>query len=417
MLDPEWSAGEEVQLLNNLLKFGHGNWDDIAKAITWKTAQECEDHFGKFYLDNSTGDFEGRGGEEPGRRDEPFKYTTQIDLSKKGVVGESGDFYGARIVRPVPGTQFHREVAGYNAARSEFDSEFENGFEVHLNPIESSKLMYDVVERGIESVIQQRPLMDDKEEEEYLEACLNVSLLDLYRNKIKQRTRRKRLVKEYGLLNKPKAVSLPSRYPHINHAGPKYESIYRFGSKLMCSINFDFLLEGLHHDLMLRQQILHLQEYRESGIQRYSWIDVFRKMKAIRTRQVRDLSTFTETIRDWELSENLNKGHVTFYNDPQDGSRLVPTLMGSTRRSAAPMNIVGLPGYDKLNSDERDLCSENRVLPEVFLEVKGIMIEECAKNNGLRLADIRPVVKIDVNKTKIIYGYFLKAELIHTPKD
>ena len=65
------------------------------------------------------------------------------------------------------------------------------------------------------------------------------------------------MIKEYGLLNKAKAMSLPSRYPHLN--ATKYESLYKYGSRLMCSIDFDFILEGLHHEMMLRQQILHLQ--------------------------------------------------------------------------------------------------------------------------------------------------------------
>ena len=66
------------------------------------------------------------------------------------------------------------------------------------------------------------------------------------------------MIKEYGLLNKAKAMSLPSRYPHLN--ATKYESLYKYGSRLIqCSIDFDFILEGLHHEMMLRQQILHLQ--------------------------------------------------------------------------------------------------------------------------------------------------------------
>ena len=31
MLDSEWNAREEMLLLNALLQFGHGNWDDIAR--------------------------------------------------------------------------------------------------------------------------------------------------------------------------------------------------------------------------------------------------------------------------------------------------------------------------------------------------------------------------------------------------
>ena len=70
-------------------------------------------------------------------------------------------------------------------------------------------------------------------------------------------------------------------------------------------------------------------------------------------------------------------------------SRLIPTTLGATRRSVAPLDIVGLPAYDKLTQEERDLCTEQRVYPEVFVEIKTLMEQECAKHDGLRLADIR----------------------------
>ena len=41
------------------------------------------------------------------------------------------------------------------------------------------------------------------------------------------------------------------------------------------------------------------------------------------------------------------------------------------------------------------------------------MIQECLKQDGLKLADIRPIVKIDVNKTRKLYDYFLQKELIY----
>ena len=95
--------------------------------------------------------------------------------------------------------------------------------------------------------------------------------------------------------------------------------------------------------------------------------------------------------------------------------RLIPTTLGLTRRGVVPLDIVGLPAYDKLTPEERELCAEQRVYPEVFLEIKAVMIEECSKHEGLKLADIRPLVKIDVNKTRKIYDFFLAKELINKP--
>lgn len=452
----EWNASEELQLLNGVLKFGYGNWEDVARSfnqpnsqisssgagndkggggIRAKDASECQMHFQKVYVDDATGQFrsvlEGLGPEGT-RKDQPITYvpdgavpqTTGIDSKSKN---NAGIYFGSSLIRPGPGTQPSKDLAGYNAARADFDSEFDNQFELHLNGIEANDEMYKLVESVEDdsptSALAQQvfgskpPDFIGNEEEDSLAASLSVAALEVYRSKLKARHRRKRVIKEYGLLNKAKAMSLPSRYPHLN--ATKYESLYKYGSRLIqCSIDFDFILEGLHHEMMLRQQILHLQEYRTNGLTRLAAINVFHGQKGGREQQLRHLSMLTETIQDWEAATNApNKNIITFYEDKDLPDRLIPTTLGATRRSVAPLDIVGLPAYDKLTQEERDLCTEQRVYPEVFVEIKTLMEQECAKHDGLRLADIRPLVKIDVNKTRKIYDYFLLKELIYKPSD
>lgn len=46
-----WSAREERQLLDAIQQRGFGNWDDIALALTTKSANECRDHYMQCYFD------------------------------------------------------------------------------------------------------------------------------------------------------------------------------------------------------------------------------------------------------------------------------------------------------------------------------------------------------------------------------
>ena len=115
---------------------------------------------------------------------------------------------------------------------------------------------------------------------------------------------------------------------------------------------------------------------------------------------------------DWLLAK-MKKRHVSFYEDNGKPGRLLPTTLGATRRTYAPLDIVGLPKYDQLSKEERQICSDIRVVPQIYLQIKQIMIQECLKQDGLKLADIRPIVKIDVNKTRKLYDYFLQKELIY----
>ena len=56
-----------------------------------------------------------------------------------------------------------------------------------------------------------------------------------------------------------------------------------------------------------------------------------------------------------------------------------------------------------------------RVYPELYLDVKESLIAESEKCGGLRLAEARRVVKIDVNKTRKLYDFFMAQQLISKP--
>ena len=188
----------------------------------------------------------------------------------------------------------------------------------------------------------------------------------------------------------------------ILNSGSKYEHVFKIG-RLLCAFDFDFTLEGLEHEMEVRQQILRLQDCRNNGIRFQLAAAFYTKLKSQREQEL--VERPSETILDYVRSAKTKIRHM----------RANPLMTMTTRRSAGPLDIVGLPSYEKLSEDERDLCSEARVLPEVFLDIQKILIDECKKSNGLRLADARPLVKIDVNKTRKLYDYLLKKELIHAP--
>jgi transcriptional adapter 2-alpha len=139
-------------------------------------------------------------------------------------------------------------------------------------------------------------------------------------------------------------------------------------------------------------------------------VPVYNKLRAQREQNFRHLSSLSETVADWR---SANPTSVNYFCDKKTG-HLIPTTVG--RRSAAPLDIVSLPGFEKLSEEERELCSESRVHPETYLEIKDVLVAECAKGRGLRLADARPLVKIDVNKTRKLFDFLLKKNLIFLPE-
>ena len=87
---------------------------------------------------------------------------------------------------------FVSELAGYNAARADFESEHDNLAELGLNNIEIDETMYEYLERYNEGRGRQPHFTDENEEGDKLLAALSVTMLDVYKNKLKARTRRKR---------------------------------------------------------------------------------------------------------------------------------------------------------------------------------------------------------------------------------
>ena len=377
ILDESWTASEEVKLLEALLNKGEGNWDEISRLVSSKSPLECQRHYENHYIDND--DFPDFNTEVGLRQDQPVIFAPSE----------------SNVIRPQNRSVLHKDLAGYNAARGDFDWESDNLAEMELNVIEANDDLF-------QYVAEQEDLENcDMNEDNLLTAALSASALQVHNQRLKRRLRRKRIVKEFGLLNKPRSMSLSGRYPLISNA--KYDHIFKLGPRVQCSLDFDFLVEGLEHELGVRQTILRLQDYRTNGIRQPLAAAFYTKLRNQREAEV--LERPKETILDFVRSAKAKR----------KGLSSNPLMTMTTRRSAGPLDILGLPCYEKLNEDERDLCSEARVLPEVFLDIKKILTEECEKSGGLRLADARPLVKIDVNKTRKLYDYLLKKELIYPP--
>lgn len=77
--------------------------------------------------------------------------------------------------------------------------------------------------------------------------------------------------------------------------------------------------------------------------------------------------------------------------------------------------MPGLTNYDKLKKDEQELCSTIRIVPNAYLTYKQLLIGENQKMGYLRLADARKLIKIDVNKTRVLYDFLFDHGYVNKP--
>lgn len=194
-----------------------------------------------------------------------------------------------------------------------------------------------------------------------LEEELQCTLVRAYNHRLKQRLRKLSLVKEHGLLTRR------SRLPPPWH---------RFSS-FHCALDLAFLIQGVEAERQLRARVLRLQQLRSCGVTLLAAAPLFKTL------------------------EKRRGEHAAALKEEEGG-----------RKGVLPLDIVGMPEYEKLSEPERSLCTELRLLPSVFAELRAKLQEESSLKGGLLLAEAREALRIDVNKTRRVFDLLVAEGVI-----
>ena len=380
LFDQDWKASDELSLLDKLTEFGPSHWTEIAKHLN-KMAAECERHYSANYLDVSADSPLPR----PASPDQLYR---PLPLTFKSGIHDPP--------RPLPNTSYARDWAGYCAARGDFQTE-----------------IYQNAELDVASISQIRT--DDWGDDEDWRLCdsLDTCIVEIYNEKLRQRARKKRIICEHGLINIHRHLANRLRYDSTL-SNRLCERLSPF-AQLLRFDDFTALFEGLHCQAELRQKILTLHKYRMLGLRTFRAAHVYTQLQMQRDRNFKSLKQYAANLSS---SMPIPLAIVQASCSPAAPAGPVVMLpLVPVRRSAPPLDIVGLPGYDKLNDGERQLCSMSRLVPESYLEFKNLLIVECRSRKGIRLAQARSLIKIDVNKTRKIFDFLLDEKLIYLPSN
>ncbi|XP_014667012.1 PREDICTED: transcriptional adapter 2-alpha-like isoform X2 [Priapulus caudatus] len=349
ILSKDWTANEEMLLLDAIRDRGLGNWSDVAKQVMTKNKQQCESHYMKSYVVKPLPSL-------PRFPEQPSDHQPQPVVYK----------LSEQPPRPVAGTPWYFDMAGYEAARSEFTTEPDNFAECDLRDIDFAAPADDVDASEAGRDTNDEDLQDEK----LLMQEMQFAVINVYLSRLAERWRRHQTVRHCGLL-------------HARRFSDEAE---------------------------LREQISQLQEYCTAGLTKLSSSAIYRTVKqrreeeANRRRMTTDAVTITHdqlVCKQW-LEKQVREGQAMKNI----------TLPNMKRRSAPPLHILGLPGYDKLSTEERELCANIRLVPASYQQFKNLLITEYKKLGYLKLAQARPLVKIDVNKTRKIYDFLVSKGFI-----
>jgi transcriptional adapter 2-alpha len=367
----EWTAKEEKTLLNLLQECGFGNWIDISHRLPGKSPVDCKRHYLQHYIDNQS-----------------LLGLPKIEDNAVSLFGAESIPYTFKLEnieeppRFVAGTLNFKLMAGYNAARSDFEINFDNHAELlvaNLNYKEfSPKDSY--YELGQE---------------------LQLALFGIYNSRLKERDRRRKIIREHGLISSRKTVSSFQRY-----AGTISKTLIerlRIFTQLVDGIQFDSILECLHRIGELKNYLRQFFHYRINGIQYFHSVPIFEELSKLRQHYEK------------ERKQYINQIQYNWHNVIQNPNENILISSNISRRKIAPPLYLhpGMIGYEKLSGAEKELCSVARVLPEVYIDIKHLLISENKKCGSVKLAQARQLLKIDVNKTKKIHEFLIKEGYIN----
>lgn len=145
-----------------------------------------------------------------------------------------------------------------------------------------------------------------------------------------------------------------------------------------------------------------LCEFRRKGITTLAGVRLYMKLKKDHEDGLRDVKLF-QTHPQLCIVQKSEK--TTF----------LPST-GKKRNVFTPIEIEGMPGYEKLEPKEMELCRNARLVPLTYLELRDTLIAENKKSGCLKLQTARRLLKIDVNKTRKLYDFLIEEGYVIKPK-
>ncbi|GAB0087645.1 Transcriptional adapter [Sergentomyia squamirostris] len=227
-----WSAREELHLLDAIEQFGFGNWEDISKHIETRSPDEAKEEYVSHFLLGTIGR----------NTWQPVVEAMRPILSDHTAPEESGPLSQAVTQRLPPIDVQPEEAAqlGYMPNRDDFEREYDT---------------------AAEQLVSSLSLAVDDEETDIV---LKLAQVDIYTRRLRERARRKRLVRDYQLVaNFFRGTIRRTRYSREQR---EMRDRFRVFAQFYTANEFERLLSSLDREKALRIRLSELHRYRWNGL-------------------------------------------------------------------------------------------------------------------------------------------------------
>ncbi|KAJ3100779.1 Transcriptional adapter ada2 [Phlyctochytrium planicorne] len=359
-----WTAQEELALVDGLRTYGIGNWEQISDHIGTKDKYEVGKHYEEVYVNQKTWPMPDMN--------------VQFDksTSRKLVVRDPNPPVRKPFRAATSGPVNH-EIGGFMPGRDEFEYEFDNDAEGAVKDM----------------------VFEDNEPSE--EVSLKTTILNIYNTALDRRKERKKFIKDRGLTTDFRKIL------NNEKKRPKEEkdllNRIRVFAKIQTSDDFEKFSDD---EQKLRARISQLQEYRRMGITTFREANEYDREKFQRSTSLKSSFGFSSLRYSRKFDEISPPRHPSLPITRQ-ASTAHSLSLPAQKRSAAPLDVSSADGIDMLLANEQQLCSTLRILPRAYLVIKETLLREHATRGSLKRREARELIKIDVNKTSQIYDLFV----------
>ncbi|XP_049276765.1 transcriptional adapter 2B isoform X2 [Anopheles funestus] len=334
-----WSAREELHLLDAIEQYGFGNWEDISKHIETRTPEEAKDEYVSKFLNGTIG-----------------RHTWQTAVDQRPILTDhTSDDTGPLsqlLIQKLPPMDCTAEEAaalGYMPNRDDFERE------------------YDPTAEQLVSTLSLQP--DDED----VDMLLKLAQVDIYTRRLRERARRKRVVRDYQLIaNFFRGNMKRARQTRDQR---EFRERLRTYSQFYTSLEFERLISSLERERALRIRLSELNRYRWNGIQRVDECVHFEQhVAAAQYRNTGPYGHGRTDNRNRGVSGEIAKGASSVLGSGmgQTGTASsvaaglasatqggVPSTVGSARRSESDVRSLNSIDRKPTHLTEDRVCSDD----------------------------------------------------------
>jgi transcriptional adapter 2-alpha len=402
LFDENWTADDELLLLEGLEKCGFGNWIDIAEHIGTKTPEEVDKHYEKYYTSQKKGI---PNVEILSKRDAnnnliiitvpskakkmeeeiETKKTGRKNNTKGGVIPDKKEPAASQQISQLSaplnaqtqnkdGGSSASEIIGYMPLRGDFDFEYDNEAELLLAEMEFND--------------------DDKPDE----TALKHKILEIYNARLDERIKRKDFVKERDMLNFKKQNAFDRTK---SKEEKEIYNLLKIFARFNTQQDHEELVQGIIKEKMLRTKIEELRFAKKIGLKTYEELELYmqekkKKDEAYQKKQKQnDIYLF-----DPKINTNRFTPRRTRYN----GKDTMESKEASDKKNKA--------NFSQLNEKEHNLCESLSITPYDYILIKEVLVRECLKDGLLSKDIVNNIIKIDKERSTAIFDFLVSNRLI-----